>query len=248
MQIDWWTLGLQAINVLVLVWILARYLFRPVAAMIAERQSATAQLLDEARAAKAEVAAEKQKARDEAARLAGARQGILQAATAEAATEKAALLTTARAEADQLRAAAAAEIARARESEATAAADQASRLAVDIASKILTRLPDAVRVDGFIDGLAAGVAALPEATRAEIGADGAPVRPRAARPLTEAEAESCRATLGRALGRPVEIAAEADPGLIAGLEIDAPHAVVRNSFRADLDRLAAELTRHDQAG
>jgi len=36
-----------------------------------------------------------------------------------------------------------------------------------------------------------------------------------------------------------------DPDLIAGLELETPHAVVRNSFRGDLARIAEELTRHD---
>ena len=30
MRIDWWTLALQAVNVLILVWLLGRFLFRPV--------------------------------------------------------------------------------------------------------------------------------------------------------------------------------------------------------------------------
>ena len=37
MHIDLWTLGLQTINVLVLVWLLARFLFRPVAAIVVQR-------------------------------------------------------------------------------------------------------------------------------------------------------------------------------------------------------------------
>ena len=39
MRIDLWTLGLQAINALVLIWLLARFLFRPIAAIIAERKA-----------------------------------------------------------------------------------------------------------------------------------------------------------------------------------------------------------------
>jgi len=248
MRIDWWTLGLQAVNLLVLIWILARFLFRPVAAMIVARQAATAQLLEEARAARAAAEAEKQRASDEAARLAGTREERLQAANAEAEAEKAALLAQARTQVEQLLAAANAEIARARREEATTAGERASRLAVDIASKVMTRLPEEVRVVGFVEGLAAGIAALPDATRAEVGADGAPLHLKAARSLTDAEAETCRATLARALGRPVEIAVETDPGLIAGLELDTRHAVVRNSFRADLDRLSIELMRHDEPG
>jgi F-type H+/Na+-transporting ATPase subunit beta len=37
---------------------------------------------------------------------------------------------------------------------------------------------------------------------------------------------------------------DVDPGLIAGLELETPHAVVRNSFRADLSRIVEELTGH----
>ena len=46
MKIDWWTLGLQTINVLVLLWVLQRFLLKPVQAMIAQRQKLTQQLSD----------------------------------------------------------------------------------------------------------------------------------------------------------------------------------------------------------
>lgn len=48
MSLDWWTLGLQTINVVVLVWLLSRFLFKPVARIIAERQQAAEHLLAEA--------------------------------------------------------------------------------------------------------------------------------------------------------------------------------------------------------
>ncbi|KAB7738395.1 ATPase [Parvibaculum sedimenti] len=245
MHIDLWTLGLQTINVLVLVWILGRFFFRPVTAMIAARQVAATEALDEAQAAKAEAAAEVAKAKEEAASLTAARTDILQKAVAEAEKEKAALLAAARTEAKTLRDAAHADIDRARQSEEMAEADHACRLAVDIAARLFEKLPAEARVMSFIDGLVAGVAALPDATRTGIGADGVPVCIKAARDLTEAEKEACRAKLAQTLGRPISVAVAVDPVLIAGLEIDTPHAVVRNSFRADLDRIAAGLTRHD---
>ncbi len=248
MHIDWWTLALQTINVLILIWILSRFLFTPVANIVKTRQAAAQKLLDDARAAKAAAVAERDKAAAEAARLAGSRGEALNAAATEAEAEKSAILAAARGEAEKLRTAAKADIERARQGEAAAVADRASRLAVDIAAKLLDRLPDEARVEGFLDGLADGLAALPEATRAGVGANGAPLRLKAARSLTEAEKKACRTRLGKALGRPIEIQVEADPNLIAGLEIETPHAVVRNSFRADLDRIAAELSRHDQPG
>jgi len=248
MRIDWWTLGLQTINVLVLVWLLGRFLFRPVAAMVAERQSEATKLLDEAHAARAAAAAEKEKAAAQAALTEAARGEALKAAAAEAETEKAALVASARDEAERLREGAAAEVEREKLAEAGVIARRASQLAVDIAGKVLARLPDEARITGFIDGLAEGVAGLPEAGRVGVGEDGSPLRIKAARAMTEAELNACHDALGRALGRPVELAVDVDLSLIAGLEIETPHAIVRNSFRADLDRIAEELTRHDHAG
>ena len=51
MHFDWSTLILQTINVLVLLWLLRRFLFRPVAAIIAQRQAAAEKLLADAAAA-----------------------------------------------------------------------------------------------------------------------------------------------------------------------------------------------------
>lgn len=248
MQIDWWTLGLQTVNVLILIWILSRFLFKPVAKIVGERQAKAVKLLEDAEAVKSKAEAERKAAEEEAARLGASRSEAVKAAASAAEAEKASILAEARSEADRLRTAAKAEIERAKESEAIAVADRASRLAVDIASKVLARLPEEVRVSGFLDGLAKGLAALPEASRADMGANGEPVRLKAAHALTDAEKRSCRKTLTQALGRPVEITVETDPDLIAGLEIETLHAVVRNSFRSDLDRIAAELTRHDKAG
>ena len=73
MRIDWWTLALQTFNVLVLVLILGRFLFRPVAAIIEERRTAAVKLLADAEAAKHEANAARDAANGEAARLADTR-------------------------------------------------------------------------------------------------------------------------------------------------------------------------------
>jgi F-type H+-transporting ATPase subunit b len=242
-RIDWWTLALQTVNVLVLVWILSRFLFRPVESIIAERQAAAAKLLADAEAAKAHANAAREAAEAEAARLAGSRSETLRAAAADAERERAAALAAAGAEVEHLRAAAEAEIKRERETEAAAASDRAARLAVDIAGKLLDRLPDSERVDGFIDGLAQAMASLPPAGKEGLAvAQGVTLK--APRLLNDAEIKSCRDAFAKALGRPLDFSVEVDPGLIAGLELETPHAVVRNSFRADLSRIVEELTAH----
>lgn len=241
METTLWTLGFQAVNVLVLVWLLARFLFRPVATMVTARQAEATRLLDEARAQRDAAAAERQELEQEAARAAQARIERLTVVTAEVEKQRTAMLAVAEAEAARLRSEAQADIARALKATADEAGRRAGRLAVDIAAKLLDRLPSEMRIGPFVAGLAAAVAALPEATRAELGAGGASVPLTAARPLTEAEAALCATALGAALGRQVRVDPRTDPALIAGLEIEAPHAVIRNSFRADLDRIGAEI-------
>ena len=71
MHIDWWTLALQTVNVLVLIWILARFFFRPVVNIVAKRQEEASKLLADAAAARQQAAdarAEAEQARAEVER------------------------------------------------------------------------------------------------------------------------------------------------------------------------------------
>ena len=246
MQIDWWTLGLQTVNAVVLIWLLAHFLFRPVVDAIAGRQKAAEQQLADAKAAKAAAESERDNAAAETARLAEHRSEALKAVEGEAAAAKSALLATAQAEADKLRAAALAKMEAERRAEALAAEDRAGRLAIDIVTKLLDRLPRETRVSAFIDGIASGLAKLPERTRTSVGADGTSIHLTTARAVTPQEVEACRKALADVLGHTVAVEVSVDPALIAGIELEAPHAVVRNSFRADLARLKTELVRHDR--
>lgn len=243
MHIDWWTLALQTVNVLVLLWLLKRFLMQPVAAMIDARQAAAAKLMADAEAARNDAVAEKQKAAEEAGRIAATRDDALKAAIAEAEKAKTALLGDARTEAEKLRATAEADIERHRRETEASYAEDAKSLAVDIAGKLVARLPDTTRIAGFVDGIASALRALPPESRAAI-TEVEPVPVRTARALTGEEGGAIRAMLADILGKPVEITVLPDPRLIAGLEIDTPHAVVRNSFRADLDRVLRELKNH----
>ncbi|SEC13362.1 ATP synthase F0 subcomplex B subunit [Burkholderia sp. WP9] len=241
MRIDWWTLALQTINALVLIWLLARFLFRPVAGIIAERQKAARALIADAEAAKLAAIQERDKAAHETQQLAAAHGEAMKTVAVEAAAQKQALLSAAQADADALRAAAKGEAAGARAEQDKLASERASRLAVDIAAKLLDRLPESVRVSGFIDGLAEGIAQLPETARAALWGDGAVPTLAAPRVLSEREQQQCRTMLATCLKRDAPVNFEVDPHLIAGLELRSPHAVVRNSFGAELVRIKEAL-------
>ena len=83
MTIDWWGLGLQAVNVLILVWLLARVFWRPVAGAIAKRQEVAQGMMDEAKAAKAKADAALAEVTETRAGIAAERETLLAAARAK---------------------------------------------------------------------------------------------------------------------------------------------------------------------
>lgn len=247
MRIDWSTLVLQTVNALVLIGLLARFLFRPVAGIIAERQKAAQALIADADAARHAATLERDAAVRETQQLVAARADAMKTIAAQAESEKAALLDAARADSDRLRAAAAAETEAARLEQGRLVAARATQLAVDIATKLLDRLPESARVSGFVEGLVDGIMQLPAQARSELGANDVALSLAAPRSLGEQEQESCRAALAACLNRPISLQFEVDPSLIAGLELTAAHAVVRNSFKADLAQISAALLSGDNA-
>src|SRR5262249_60293653 len=112
-------------------------------------------------------------------------------------------------------------------------------------SQLLDHWRGEARLSVFINVISTGVAKLPQGTRASVGADGTSIHLTIARAVTPQEEEACRKALSDVLGHSVAVEISVDPALIAGIELEAAHAVVRNSFRADLIRLKSELVDHD---
>ncbi|CAJ3849376.1 ATP synthase F0 subunit B [Burkholderia pseudomallei] len=247
MRIDWSTLALQTVNIVVLVWLLSRFLFRPVSDIIAKRQAAARKLIDDASRERDAAHAERERARAERASLAAARDDALKDALAQAAAERERLIAAARADAQALRDAARAQADADAVQRAKALDARATRLAIDIAAKLLARLPDSARVAGFVDGVAASLARLPADVRASLADEDAQVRLVAPRALTAQEAAACRAAFAASVGRPLEPDVRVDPALIAGLELESKYANVRNSLRQDLATIEAALLNEDDA-
>lgn len=238
MEFDWTTFAFQLVNVLILLAVLWRFLFRPVAGIIEDRQAAIARTLADAEAARARAAEAETEARAEAERTAAARRDLLDRARKDAEAQRSAILDRARDEAATL-------LSEARKS-ADAGHDQlraemlarARDLALAIAERLMQALPEDRRVAGYAGRLAEALAALPAPERAALFDGGAPslVAPR---PLDDAELAEARGALSQhfAAEPPVEV----DPGLIAGLELRGRHGLVENSIRHDLTRIAEAL-------
>jgi len=237
MRIDLWTLALQTVNLLVLVWLLAHFLFRPVAAVIAARRAAVDKLLADAEAQGQKVSDQAVSVTHERDDLAAEGQRILEAARTAAAAERAMLLQQATEAAARLQTDAQQAISRDRRIMHEALEREATDLAVTIATRLLQRVPPRELNRAFIDTLAETLATHP-ARASLLRAD---LVLNSAIPLDQAAQSDTRTILTRALGGPPRINFHTDPSLLAGIEIVAPSTLIRNSWRADLERIAQSL-------
>src|ERR1700728_1559372 len=102
MLIDWFTVGAQALNFIILVWLLKRFLYQPILnAIDAREQRISAQLAD-AQANKAEASAERAEFQRKNEALEQQRATLLSRASDEANAERQRLIGEARAAADAL--------------------------------------------------------------------------------------------------------------------------------------------------
>lgn len=239
MHLDLWTLALQTINVLVLVWLLAHFLFRPVAAIIAERRAAANALLAEAEAQRAKAAAEAQALADQRRALAGDGERIAAAARTAAEAERAAVLRSAEAAVTKLRTDALQAMNHDRLQQREAMEHDAADLGVTIAKRLLERLPAQALNRAFLEGLAEALATHPSRQTLLDSA----IEWHSAVPLDAALQADIRAMLTRLLGAAPELSFHTDPDLIAGFELVSSHAVIGNSWRADLERITNVLHR-----
>ena len=238
MRIDWSTLALQTVNVLVLVWLLARFLFRPVMAIIAERRIAAEKLLADAATTRAQAEAYTAEARHRLEGVAAKAEHMLTEARAMLSQQAADAATRAQIEAK-------AAIENDRVTMEHTLRQQACDLAMVIAHRLLRRLPVKTATAALLESLTSAVDDLPDEQRRDLAAVG-PLDIVTATPLDDAQQMACRDMMCQALGRTSTLVFRTDPALIAGVELHTPGMLVRNSWQADLERIAGELQQDEQ--
>jgi F-type H+-transporting ATPase subunit b len=103
MLIDWFTVAAQAVNFLILVWLLKRFLYKPVLAAIDEREKRIATQLQDAEKKKAEALQEQTDFLRKNEKFEQQRSALLLEATTTAKTEREKVLETARQDSEELR-------------------------------------------------------------------------------------------------------------------------------------------------
>lgn len=245
MHIDWSTLALQTVNVLVLIWILGRFFFRPVSDLVAKRKEAAAKVLADAEAARKEAEGLRAEAAELRADINAQRDRLLGEAYKAADAEKAMLFAKLSSEAEKRREEATAVIERQRAAMMRDLLDHAGDLSVDIARRLLERLPPDAAFSAFLGGLGTALAKLTPDVRASLAACGPdhPIEVVAATPLSEEQTAKLRELVRSALGVEPVMRIISDGRLIAGFEIRNRHIVLRNNWQADLAEIRQELDR-----
>jgi F-type H+-transporting ATPase subunit b len=244
MHFDWSTFALQTVNFAILVWLLHRFLYKPVLRLLDARRAEIDKQFAEARAAEA-------RSKDELAAVAADR--------ADIAAERAAALTEAAQEAEKSATArhaqaeheAAVLLDAARKTLVTERAQALSEarraaldLGADIAARLLAEAPAKLRAEASIESIEDYIAALPGGERDALiqqVADGARLRVVTASVLSAKDADRWCAQLHHALGDHTAIDFDVDPALVAGAELHFPNAVLRFSWRSALAAMRAEI-------
>lgn len=101
-MIDWFTIGAQALNFIILIWLMKRFLYQPILHAIDEREKRIAQELADADATRNEAQKERDEFQQKNAEFDQQRAALLRRATDEAKGERERLLSEARKAADDL--------------------------------------------------------------------------------------------------------------------------------------------------
>lgn len=244
MHFDWSTLVLQTINFAILVWLLNRFLYKPMLRTIdARRAEIDRQLAD---AAKAQSETQTKLVAIEADRrgIASERAAALRAAALQADAAAGTRHVAAEREAKALLEAAAKTLAEERGEVLAEARRTAINLAVEVAGRLLADVPGPIRTEGWLERIVQYLARLPKEELESLTrqvTDDARLKVVTVSSLPAEAAGRWRTQLQKALGCPVTVEFEADGRLMAGADLHFSHAVIRFSWSSVLESVRSEI-------
>ena len=225
MLIDWFTVAAQALNFLILVWVMKRFLYKPVLLAIDTREKKIAAEIADATSKLA--AAQKQESlfRDKSEAFDRQRAGLLQKATDDAATEKQRLLEEARKAADALGAKRQAAQSDEERSLALSIAERTAEEVFATARKALTALASASLEDRIVEVFVQRLRGMTGKTKDELGdslkASSGPALLRSAFDLPAPQRLSIETALTEIFGTKILVRYEIAPELVAGIDLSA---------------------------
>lgn len=248
MEFDWTTFALEIINFLVLVWLLQRFLYKPVTGAIARRQAGIEKTLADAGAIRGEAEALKRQYENRMAEWEQEKARAFQQLRQEMEAERARLLAALQASLDEERN-------RQRAVEQRRAIEQRQHLEEGVrfeggrfVARLLSRLASAGLEERILRLLLEDLPQLPDrelqALRGATRAGEAKII--SAYPLDDAQRADLTEAIGRLAGRTVACEFVQDAGLVAGLRISIESWLLRSSLLDELQFFAG--AQHADAG
>jgi len=221
MLIDWFTVGAQVVNFLVLVWLMKRFLYKPILDAIDARERRIAGELADAERMKAEAGEEREEFERRREALEHSREEVLAAARREARDERQNLLSQAREEAEALRARQNEALKRERDCLLDEIARRTRDETFAIARKTLADLAGTGLDKRASLVFAERLRALDAPSRSDLALDAqsGPLRVRSAFELSDESRAVVRSAVDEILGGRGEVRFETGPDLIGGIEI-----------------------------
>lgn len=250
MSLDWWTIGLQTINFVVLVWLLRRFLYQPVLRLVDARRSAIQRETDEAKSARDQALSERAAIAADRAGLEAERERILKSAAAQAQEAIERRRAHAQQEAQALLEDARHSLAVERDHALAEVQGIAADLGADFARRLLAEMPPQALAGAWLERIEQRLQSLSTAERGDLErqlADGSALSVVTAVPLGADTAEVWRARLRSALDPGITITFKVNPDLIAGAELHFPTIVLSFSWQRVLPALRTEGSRHAES-
>lgn len=223
MLIDWFTVGAQALNFTILVWLLKRFLYQPVLDAIAAREGLIAKQLADADAARCSAEEQRQTFAQKSDAFDKERAALLDKAQHDAQAERDQLLASARQAADALshkrREALRGELAVLQHT----LAESTQREVFGITRRVLADLASAKLEDGVADIFVQRLNQLDDTERrklvAELAAPGAQPLVRSAFNVPDPQRAAIEAAVNSRLGTPATLHFVTAPELVCGIEL-----------------------------
>ena len=241
MLIDWFTVGAQALNFIILVWLLKRFLYKPILDAIDAREKRIADELADADAKRKQAQQEQAQFQQKNAELEQRRGALLAKASKDANAEGQRLLDAARQAADLLSAKRQEALGNDARNLIQALRQRTQQEVFAIARRTLTDLAGADLEQRMIEAFADRLRALDSSAKAELAgaaaSSSAPARVRSALELSPQQQDSLRNTINEALSADVPLNFETTPDMVGGIELTINGRKLAWSISSYLDSL-----------
>jgi len=246
MHIDWWTLSLQVINFLVLVWLLRRFLFRPVKDIVARRKELAAAASGKLEQARQEAEEEKRRYQQAGSGIAEERRQLGAKMHDELAAERERMMKQAGADAEKIVQDARVRIEEERSDAFESLRVEVADLAAGMATHLLAEASPEVYSKILLERIGRRLENLSQRERRQIevdlSADNTVMTVITATPLDEPTQREWIERLHELLATSTSVEFKTDSDLIAGAVLSLPHASIELNWADQLEAARDRMT------